>query len=52
MKRFYHFIEDLRFGFSEVDVTLNGLEMLQTICLSVAICATPFIIKWILGVFI
>ena len=52
MKRLYRFLVNLRFGFPEVDATLNGLEMLQTICLNVAICATPFIIKWILGVFL
>lgn len=52
MKRLYRFLVNLCFGFPEVDVTLNGLEMLQTICLATAICAAPFVIKWILGVFI
>jgi len=48
MKKVVGFLRNLRFGFSEVDADLNGLEFLGAIVLGVAICATPFVIKAIL----
>ena len=50
MKRLYRFLVNLRFGFPEVDVTLNGLEMIQVICLCAVIGAAYFLVKYILGV--
>lgn len=41
-------MKNLRFYISnEVDVFLNGLEMLRTVILGIAICAAPFIVKMI-----
>jgi len=48
IKRFVELLKNLKFGFSEVDVTLNGFEFLGTLALGAVICAAPFIIKWIL----
>lgn len=48
IKRFVELLKSLKFGFSEVDVTLNGFEFLGTLALGAVICAAPFIIKWIL----
>lgn len=49
MRKVDEFMKSLQFGFSEVDATLNGWEMLGTVILGIAICAAPFVIKWILG---
>ena len=43
-----NFLKNLKFGFDEVDVTLNGLEMIGALLLGAGICAAPFVIKWIL----
>lgn len=48
IKRFLEVMKSLEFGFSEVDVKLNGFEFLGTLALGAVICAAPFIIKWIL----
>lgn len=48
MKKVVEFVKSLQFGFSEVDVTLNGWEMLGSVILGIGICAAPFLIKWIL----
>ena len=48
MKKVDEFMKRLRFGFSEVDATLNGWEMLGSVILGIGICTVPFLIKWIL----
>ena len=47
-KRIDGFMKGLRFGFSEVDVDLNGWEFLAAVLLGIGICVTPFLIKWVL----
>ena len=48
MKKVDEFMKGLQFGFQEVDVTLNGWEMLGSVILGIGICVAPFLIKWIL----
>lgn len=52
MKKVVGFLKNLQFGFPEVDATLNGLEMIQVICLCSVIGAAYFLVKYILGVII
>lgn len=48
IKRFSMAIKRLEFHIPGCDAGLNVFEFLAAIALGVAICATPFLIKWIL----
>lgn len=39
----------MRFYFSEVDAELTGKEMLMTVLFAIAVCAAPFVLKFLLG---
>ena len=43
MKKVVGFIKDLRFGFSEVDADLNGLEFLGAVLIGIVICGFFFL---------
>ena len=42
------FLKNLEFYFPGCDATLDGFEFLGALALGIAICAAPFVIKWIL----
>lgn len=48
MRKMVEWMKGLRFGFSEVDVDLNGLEFLGVMLMGIGMCVAPFLIKWIL----
>ena len=43
MKKVVGFMKNMRFGFSEVDVDLNGLEFLGAVIIGIVICGFFFL---------